>query len=191
MVDVVACATSSIYGLPVIRSTNGIATREGGTGTEGAPAHPGDLLRRSIQRFVRTFGLLDGDQTPCGVPLAPTHAHALMALFDRERRDTASVQQDLVRVLGIDKSNVARLCAKMIKVGHLAQSESTEDGRTRRLSLTPKGRRLAERVEEASRIRFDHVLAALPSDTARTAVVRSLELLNDAILATRKMEESR
>jgi DNA-binding MarR family transcriptional regulator len=153
--------------------------------------HPGDLLRTSIQRFVRTFGLLDGDQTPCGLPLAPTHAHALTALLDRERRGVVSAQQDLVKVLGIDKSNVARLCAKMIEAGHLLQSESLVDGRTWRLSLTPKGRRLAERVEDASRSRFDHVLAALPSNSARTAVIRSLDLLNEAISATRKMEESR
>jgi DNA-binding MarR family transcriptional regulator len=153
--------------------------------------HPGDLLRASIQRFVRTFGLLDGDQTPCGVPLAPTHAHALTALLDRERRHITSAQQDLVRVLGIDKSNVTRLCTRMIEAGHLLQSESPEDGRTWRLSLTPKGRRLSERVEDASRARFDHVLAALPSDAARTAVIRSLDLLNEAISATRQMEESR
>ena len=114
-----------------------------------------------------------------------------MALFDRESRDIASAQQDLVRVLGIDKSNVTRLCAKMVEAGHLLQAESLEDGRTWRLSLTPRGRRLAERVEDASRLRFDHVLAALPSDTARVAVIRSLDLLNEAISATRTMEESR
>jgi DNA-binding MarR family transcriptional regulator len=153
--------------------------------------HPGDLLRASIQRFVRTFGLLDGDQTPCGVPLAPTHAHALAALLDRDRRETASTQQDLVKVLGIDKSNVARLCARMIEAGHLIHTESLEDGRVWRLSLTPKGRRLAERVEGASRSRFDHIVAALPSAAARSAVIRSLDLLNEAISATRKLEESR
>jgi DNA-binding MarR family transcriptional regulator len=164
--------------------------REPESGELDAP-HPGDLLRTLIQRFVRTFGLLDGDQTPCGVPLAPTHAHALMALLDRERRDLASAQQDLVRVLGIDKSNVARLCAKMIEAGHLLQSEAPDDGRTWRVSLTQKGRRLAERVEGASRSRFDHIMAALPSDGARSAVIRSLDLLNEAISTTRKMEESR
>lgn len=172
-------------------SRRAAARREEPASRELDTEHPGDLLRTSIQRFVRAFGLLDGDQTPCGVPLAPTHAHALTALLDRERRDIASAQQDLVRVLGIDKSNVARLCAKMIDAGHLLQAESHEDGRTWRLSLTPKGRRLAERVEDASRSRFDHVLAALPSDAARTGVIRSLDLLNEAISATRRMEESR
>src|SRR6187549_3310855 len=82
---------------------------------------PGDVLRTSIQRFVRSFGLLNGDQTPCGMALSPSQAHALMALLDRERRGETSTQQDLVKVLGVDKSNVTRLCAKLLQTGHLAQ----------------------------------------------------------------------
>lgn len=154
----------------------------------GAP-HPGDALRDSIQRFVRSFGLLNGDQTPCGVPLSPSHAHALMALLDRERRGESTTQQELVKVLVVDKSNVTRLCAKMLEAGHVAQQPSPDDGRAWLVSLTTKGRRLAERVEDASRARFDRVLAALPSGAARAAVLRSLDLLNDALLETRKLEE--
>jgi DNA-binding IclR family transcriptional regulator len=45
-----------------------------------------------------------------------------MTLLDRERRRESSTQQDLVRVLGVDKSNVARLCAKMLEAGQLAQA---------------------------------------------------------------------
>lgn len=161
--------------------------------TDADPAaterHPGDALRSSIQRFVRSFGLLNGDQTPCGVPLSPSHAHALMTLLDRERSGENSTQQGLVTILGVDKSNVTRLCAKMIEAGHLAQQPSPDDGRAWLLSLTVKGRRLAERVEDASRRRFDRVLAALPSQTARATVLRSLDLLNDALVETRKFEE--
>jgi DNA-binding MarR family transcriptional regulator len=150
---------------------------------------PGDVLRASIQRFVRSFGLLNGDQTPCGVALSPSHAHALMTLLDRERRQEGSTQQDLVKILGVDKSNVTRLCAKMIGAGHVAQEPSTADGRAWLISLTVKGRRLAERVEAASRARFDRVLAALPSEAARATVLRSLDLLNHALLQTRQLEE--
>jgi DNA-binding MarR family transcriptional regulator len=150
---------------------------------------PGDTLRSSIQRFVRTFGLLNGDQTPCGVALSPSHAHALMALLDGERRGESSTQQDLVKILGVDKSNVTRLCARMIQAGHLTQQPSPDDGRAWLVSLTVKGRRLAERVEDASRTRFDRVLAALPSEAARATVLRSLDLLNQALLETRKLEE--
>jgi MarR family transcriptional regulator for hemolysin len=112
-----------------------------------------------------------------------------MALLDRERRGEGSTQQDLVKVLGVDKSNVTRLSAKMVDAGHLAQHPSPNDGRAWLVSLTPKGRRVAERVEVASRARFDRVLSVLPSDAARTAVIRSLDLLNTALLETRKLEE--
>jgi DNA-binding MarR family transcriptional regulator len=153
-------------------------------------ARQGDVLRTSIQRLVRSFGLLSAAQTPCGMPLALSHAHALMALLDRERRGEASTQQDLVRGLGVDKSNVTRLCAKMVAAGQLAQDDAPDDGRAWSVSLTAKGRRLAERVEEASRARFDRLLEAVPAD-ARAGVIRSLDLLNEAIAETRRLEEAR
>src|SRR4051812_18405573 len=104
-------------------ATRPTASDERGPKTRG-DRHPGDLLRASIQRFVRSFGLLNGDQTPCGLPLSPSQAHALMALLDRERGGQRSTQQDLVKILGIDKSNVTRLCAKMLEAGHLTQQPS-------------------------------------------------------------------
>jgi DNA-binding MarR family transcriptional regulator len=112
-----------------------------------------------------------------------------MALLERGRREQRSTQQDLVRILGVDKSNVTRLCARMIEAGHVSQQRSPDDGRAWLVLLTAKGQRLAERVEEASRARFERVLAALPSLGARVAVLRALDLLNDAVLETRKLEE--
>ena len=112
-----------------------------------------------------------------------------MALLDRERRAESTTQQDLVKILVVDKSNVTRLCAKMLEAGQVAQQPSPDDGRSWLVSLTTKGRRLAERVEDASRARFDRVLAALPSEAARATVLRSLDLLNGALLETRKLEE--
>jgi DNA-binding MarR family transcriptional regulator len=55
------------------------------------------------------------------------------------------------------------------------------------VSLTLKGRRLAERVEESSRDRFDRLLEAVPVG-ARDGVIRSLDLLNDAIAELQKLE---
>ena len=106
-------------------------------------------LRRSIQRFVRAFGLLAGDQTPCGQPLAPSHAHALMVLLERESPSAAGGmnQQDLAEAVGLDKSSVTRLCAKMVAAGHLTQEASATDGRAWILSLSTKGRRAAKVVE--------------------------------------------
>jgi DNA-binding MarR family transcriptional regulator len=69
-----------------------------------------------MQRLFRRFGTLATDRTPCDKPLSMAHAHALMVLSARG----ASSQQELGTELCIDKSNVARLCAKMSAAGHVA-----------------------------------------------------------------------
>lgn len=99
-------------------------------------------------------------------------------------------QQALGRVLGLDKSNVARLCAKMEAAGHVHQARSETDGRARLLTLTASGRALAERVEASSRGRFESLLAALPSAGQRAAVLASFKVLNDAIAHLASREES-
>jgi DNA-binding MarR family transcriptional regulator len=148
----------------------------------------GEDLRVAIQRFVRSFGLLSADQTPCGMPLSPSYAHALTVLLDREERGVPSVQQTLATALGIDKSNVTRLCVKMRSRGHIVQTDAPADGRAWSLALTPAGRKLAERVAAASRSRFDRLLTALPAGPARRDVIRALDVLNEAVALTRRQE---
>jgi len=154
-----------------------------------SPGEPAERLRVAVQRFVRSFGLLASDQTPCGTPLSTSYAHALVVLLERAQEDERATQQELAQALGIDKSNVARLCAKLQRAGHATQQRSDSDGRARLLALTASGRRLAERVRAASRDRFAQLLAALPSDETRAGVLASLEALNGAITTTRRSEK--
>jgi DNA-binding MarR family transcriptional regulator len=138
-------------------------------------------LRAAVQRFVRSFGLLAGDQTPCGEPLAPSHAHALMLLFEAGHTGQRLSQQALASALGIDKSTVARLCAKMERAGHVDQQRPVVDERARLVGLTAKGKRVAERVESASRARFRDVLAAMPSAHDCHSLIVAIQRLNEAI----------
>ena len=149
-------------------------------------------LRRSIQGFVRAFGLLAGDQTPCGQPLAPSHAHALLVLFEAERTAAAEGlrQQDLATALGLDKSSITRLCSKMVDAGHLQQAASEADGRAWVLSLSAKGRRVAETLEEASKARFRRLAAALPTRVPPEDVVAVLEALTVAVVSTSERKTS-
>jgi hypothetical protein len=66
------------------------------------PASAPAELRRLVQAFVRDFGFLAQDATPCGKPLANSHAHALMVLLDGTRSLSLS-QKDLADQLGLDK----------------------------------------------------------------------------------------
>jgi DNA-binding MarR family transcriptional regulator len=143
----------------------------------------GRALRALLQQLIRSFGLLAGDTTPCGKPLAVSHAHALMVLLEHARLGRTPGQRELGTALGIDKSNVARLCRRMEKAGHLRQGHSREDGRARVLSLTPQGTRVAEAVERSSLARFAELAAAVPT-AHRPSVLSALELLNRAIAAS-------
>lgn len=108
--------------------------------------------------------------------MSMAYAHALMVL--RVRGDLS--QQELGRELCIDKSNVARLCAQMTKAGHALQKQSAHDGRSRRVSLTARGKTLARKVHDASGARFRLLLAGL-APTHRLRVLESLEHLVTAL----------
>jgi DNA-binding MarR family transcriptional regulator len=135
-----------------------------------------DELRRVTQRFFRRFGALAADSTPCGKPLSMAHAHALMVLLARGEL----TQQALGAELGINKSNVARLCAKMVRSKHVEQRPSAQDGRSRLVSLTRSGVRLAQEVDAASRSRFASLLAGIPK-SHRANVLVALQHLVEAI----------
>lgn len=129
-----------------------------------------------MQRFFRKFGALGAESTPCGKPLPLAHAHALMVL----RAQGELSQRALGAELCIDKSNVARLCAKLSDAGQLQQRANASDGRSRLVSLTARGARLAEEIDAASRARFARLLSGLPK-TRRAETLRALQYLVDAL----------
>ena len=158
--------------------------------TEPAAAHSDvEDLRAHVQDFVRRFGLLVTRQTPCGFPVSPSYAHALMLLLQRSRGGLVTLQSDLAGALGIDKSNVARLCERMVGAGHATQTVPPEDGRSRVVTLTAKGDRLAGRIEQGSRDRFSAVTASIPA-RKRRAVIAALAELNAAVVKTAGGDES-
>jgi DNA-binding MarR family transcriptional regulator len=149
-------------------------------GPRAAARRDVDDLRTHVQEFVRRFGLLVTRQTPCGFPVSPSYAHALMLLLRRTSDGPATPQSDLAAGLGIDKSNVARLCERMVEAGHVLQSVPADDGRSRLVTLTPKGARVAQRIEQGSRDRFSAVVARIPA-RKRRAVITAMADLNAAV----------
>jgi DNA-binding MarR family transcriptional regulator len=151
--------------------------------TCGMEADQVDELRSLVQRLFRRFGTLATDATPCGQPLSIAHAHALMVLLNRGEL----TQQTLGAELCIDKSNVARLCARMVDAGHVLQTAGASDKRSRVVALTAAGKRLAREVNAASRQRFGALLSGLKA-AHRERVVQGLSLLVTAIEAAHEVE---
>jgi len=153
-----------------------------------APHQDVEDLRAHVQEFVRRFGLLVTRETPCGFPVSPSYAHALMLLLRRGAEGLTTLQTDLAARLGIDKSNVARLCERMVDAGHAVQTVPPTDGRSRLVALTAKGTRLAQRIEQGSRDRFSAVTIKIPAGKRR-AVIAALADLNAAVASTVMGEE--
>jgi DNA-binding MarR family transcriptional regulator len=137
-------------------------------------------LQVSIQTFVRTFGLLVTKRTPCGQPVSPSYAHALMLLLESEAEERAIAQSELAEQLGLDKSSIARLCSRLEADERITQKPGPDDGRSRQIALTNRGRKLATTIHAASLERFGRVIRAIPA-AKRREVLGALELLTHAV----------
>lgn len=138
-------------------------------------------FRMLLQEFIRRFGLLAADRTPCGKPLASSDAHALMLLL--EAGDHGMLSSALATKLGVDKSTASRTAARLTESGHITASASSDDARARPIRLTKKGARVAYEVDVASRDRFAQLLKHLPP--RRRADI--IEALKDLVAALHKM----
>jgi MarR family transcriptional regulator for hemolysin len=92
-------------------------------------------------------------------------------------------QNELGAGLGIDKSNVARLCAQMEEKRHIKQKPDAEDRRARLVCLTTKGERVGQEVKQASERRFEELLSRIPA-AKQAAVFAGLAALNEALVNT-------
>lgn len=137
-------------------------------------------LQVSVQTFVRSFGLLVTKQTPCGQPISPSIAHALMVLLDREEGGIATYQHELAELLGLDRSSIARLCSRLEADGRLEQGPAPEDARARLLRLTGSGQRMAGTIRAASLERFARILKAIPA-SKRQPLLDALKILTAAV----------
>jgi len=153
----------------------------------GAKADVARDLQASVQSFVRSFGLLVTKQTPCGQPITPSIAHALMILLEREGEGASTYQHELAEQLGLDRSSVQRLCARLETDGRIKQEPGPDDARARRLRLTASGQRMAANIQAASLRRFSRIVDAIPV-SKRQPLLDALETLTAAVLTLEEEE---
>ena len=128
-----------------------------------------------MHSFIRRFGLLEQGQTPCGMPLPLSQAHALMELL----RTPEITQQELADRLALSKSNISRLVARLVAAGRARRLKDGQDGRACRVVLTEKGQRLAAELDGRSLGRYRTLLGNLP-EQERDTVLRALSVLVEA-----------
>ncbi|MFI7679038.1 MarR family winged helix-turn-helix transcriptional regulator [Actinophytocola sp. NPDC049390] len=124
--------------------------------------------------FVRGFGLLEQDTTPCGSPMSTAEAHAITAL-----RADGLHQGVLGEQLGLGKSSTSRLVDGLEARGWVRRVPDPHDGRARVLVLTDKGREVAADVIRRRAQRLSRLLENVPT-ARRRAVIDALRLLTEA-----------
>ena len=106
--------------------------------------------------------------------LTPLQASVLLQLY----RQSAAVG-DISEATCMGQANASSLCKKLEQGGFLTRSRGAADGRVVTLSLTPKGRGTAERIQR----RLDHYLELLNTlpDSTRQELIRGLQAANQML----------
>lgn len=124
--------------------------------------------------FVRSFGLLEPDRTPCGAAMSVAEAHALTIL-----RESPLHQGKLGALLHLGKSSASRLTDGLEERGWVRREPDPVDGRARLLVLTENGERVAAGVVEQRGRRLQALLDHIEPDQHAT-VLTALRLLKEA-----------
>jgi DNA-binding MarR family transcriptional regulator/N-acetylglutamate synthase-like GNAT family acetyltransferase len=124
---------------------------------------------REFNRFyTRTIGVLDEHLLESDFSL--TEVRVLYELSHRER-PTAT---ELSRELGLDAGYLSRILRRFGRLRLVETEKSSRDGRSRLLSLTPRGRATFAPLDRRSSEQVEALLAGV-SDADRERLVRSMQ----------------
>lgn len=113
-----------------------------------------EAVRRFNRFYTRRIGVLEENYLETGLNVTETRA-----LF--EVAHGASTATELVRRTGFDAGYLSRLLERIAKGGFIRRETNPEDLRQRLITLTPKGRRIYEAFNEASRAGTEAMLMPL------------------------------
>ncbi|MEB6380611.1 bifunctional helix-turn-helix transcriptional regulator/GNAT family N-acetyltransferase [Leclercia adecarboxylata] len=122
-----------------------------------------EQIRISSRLMVRELGFMN--HTLAATDYSPSVVHTLLEM---EARGSLTAAQ-LVHILGLEKSSVSRMLAKLIKAGELEERSSKEDARSKQLHLSAQGR---ETVRKINAYGNERVISALQKmDASQQRVV--------------------
>ncbi|MBR1172260.1 MarR family winged helix-turn-helix transcriptional regulator [Bradyrhizobium sp. DASA03005] len=141
-----------------------------------------DDIRAASRLMVRELGFMDATVAASGYP--PSAVHTILEIGIRGPMNSG----ELGDFLRLEKSSVSRLVRKLIDCGELKEMPDEADARSKRLSLTAKGRRTQEALHAFGRQQVRGALAALTPAEQRT--VREGMMLYAQALRQSRVEEA-
>ena len=137
------------------------------------------VIRRSSRLMVRELGFMAS--TLASTNYSPSAVHTLVEIALRKEM-TAS---QLVQLLGLDKSSVSRMLARLIAAGELEEVISAEDARAKSLRLTAKGHETVSKINTFSNERVVSAIKSL-APAQQQIISEGLSLYANALLACRE-----
>jgi len=133
-------------------------------------------LQEQVIAFIRSFGLLRPNATPCGRPLSVSEAYALLELSRRGGWSQAA----LGHRLRLEKSTISRLINQLQGKGWVERTRNPADGRAVRLRLTEQGSQVADQVAVARSDYFARLIERIPA-AEREDVVGAFQVMVEAL----------
>lgn len=137
------------------------------------------VIRRSSRLMVRELGFMAS--TLASTNYSPSAVHTLVEIALRKEMTAGQ----LVQLLGLEKSSVSRMLARLIAAGELEEVVSTEDARTKSLRLTGKGRDTVNKINAYSNERVTSAIQSL-QPAQQQIISQGLSLYANALLACRE-----
>ncbi|HCM9192813.1 MarR family transcriptional regulator [Enterobacter cloacae] len=137
------------------------------------------VIRRSSRLMVRELGFMAS--TLASTNYSPSAVHTLVEIALRKEMTAGQ----LVQLLGLEKSSVSRMLARLIAAGELEEVVSTEDARTKSLRLTGKGRDTVNKINAYSNERVVSAIQSL-QPAQQQIISQGLSLYANALLACRE-----
>ncbi|MXQ53987.1 MarR family transcriptional regulator [Shimazuella alba] len=141
-----------------------------------------DNIRELFQMTIRRFHFLDKNSCSTGVSyLSLTQSHIL---YEIDRQHQPSMQQ-VADALGIDITTFSRQVQTLVKMNLVKKTPLPQDKRVMILSLTVEGKYVTTTVDRTISEYLNEIFSHM-NEFEKETVIRSLELLNSAMIKTEK-----
>ncbi|MBU6520169.1 bifunctional helix-turn-helix transcriptional regulator/GNAT family N-acetyltransferase [Pantoea sp. B270] len=135
-------------------------------------------IRSASRLMVRELGFMR--PTLAATDYSPSAVHTLLEM---ETQGTVTAAQ-LVELLGLEKSSVSRMLARLVAAGEVQEIADGSDARVKRLKLTAQGMATVARVNQYAAQRVLAALAGLEPAQQRT-VAQGLSAYADSLRCCR------
>lgn len=131
---------------------------------------PGHLIRRAQQIAVAIF-----IEECAAFDLTPVQYAAMVAIQENEGIDATRLSAQIA----FDRSTLGNVLERLEARGFVERYSSPDDKRVKLLRLTPQGRAVIQRAEEAVRRTQDRILAPLEPNDRRVLLQLLAQLVTD------------